>query len=85
MSEGYYPNATRNTDDRAVIIGGSMGGLFAALPLRKFGWQLGVFERAGEALANRGAGIATHHERYDAVRAADPYRLDLNHGALPQR
>ena len=47
-----------------------MAGLFAAVTLRSNGWKVDVYERAGEALANRGAGIATHQELYDAVRAA---------------
>ncbi len=55
---------------RVIIIGGSMAGLFAAVTLRSLGWQAHIYERAGEALANRGAGIATHDELYDAVRGA---------------
>jgi 2-polyprenyl-6-methoxyphenol hydroxylase-like FAD-dependent oxidoreductase len=55
---------------RVIIIGGSMAGLFAAVTLRSLGWQAFIYERAGEALANRGAGIATHDELYDAVRGA---------------
>lgn len=55
---------------RVIIIGGSMAGLFAATTLRSLGWQADIYERAGEALANRGAGIATHDELYAAVRAA---------------
>ena len=47
-----------------------MAGLFAAVTLRSLGWQADIYERAGEALANRGAGIATHDELYDAVRGA---------------
>ncbi|MEX2482741.1 MAG: FAD-dependent monooxygenase [Gammaproteobacteria bacterium] len=53
-----------------IIIGGSMAGLFAAIALRARGFSVAVYERAGEALANRGAGIATHDELYAAVRAA---------------
>ncbi|MGE0482635.1 MAG: FAD-dependent monooxygenase [Gammaproteobacteria bacterium] len=55
---------------RVVIVGGSMAGLFAAVALRAQGYTVSVHERAGEALANRGAGIATHRELYDAVRTA---------------
>ena len=63
-------NSTRGTKGRVIIIGGSMAGLFAAVALRSQGWQVDVYERAGEELTNRGAGIATHDELYDAVRAA---------------
>ena len=45
---------------RAIIVGGSMGGLFAALALRKRGWHVEIFERNATALSGRGAGIATH-------------------------
>ena len=49
-------------DRRAIIIGGSIGGLFAALALRQQGWDARVFERASSPLASRGAGIVTHPE-----------------------
>ena len=55
---------------RVLIIGGSMAGLFAAINLLKHGWQVEIFERAEAELANRGAGIATHKELYEAVRSA---------------
>ena len=55
---------------RVAIIGGSMAGLFAAVALRRHGWQVDVYERASTALANRGAGIATHTELYSALQSA---------------
>ncbi len=55
---------------RAIVIGGSFGGLFAANLLARAGWEVEVFERAGEALADRGAGIVTHDELFDAIRRA---------------
>ena len=47
-----------------------MAGLFAAITLASRGWKVDVYERASDELANRGAGIATHKELYDAVREA---------------
>jgi len=47
---------------RALVIGGSLGGLFAASLLRKAGWEADIFERVPEELAGRGAGIVTHPE-----------------------
>lgn len=47
------------TGRRALIIGGSLGGLFAAHLLRSIGWQADVFERSTEDLAGRGAGLGT--------------------------
>ena len=53
---------------RALIIGGSVGGLFAANMLRDVGWDAVVFERNSEELAGRGAGISTHPELHDVMR-----------------
>ncbi|MGH8595603.1 MAG: FAD-dependent monooxygenase [Gammaproteobacteria bacterium] len=55
---------------RVAIIGGSMAGLFAAIALRKHGWDAIIYERTSEELAGRGAGIATHDELYAALREA---------------
>ncbi len=54
----------------ALVIGGSFGGLFAANLLARAGWDVEVFERVGEALADRGAGIVTHEELSAAIRRA---------------
>ncbi len=55
------------TPRRALIIGGSMAGLFAALYLRRGGWRVDVFERSPVALTGRGAGIMTHPEMRAAL------------------
>jgi 2-polyprenyl-6-methoxyphenol hydroxylase-like FAD-dependent oxidoreductase len=55
---------------RAIIVGGSLGGLFAANLLIRNGWQVQLFERVPEALAGRGAGIVTHPELLDALKSA---------------
>ena len=34
------------TRPRALVIGGSLGGLFAATSLRAIGWDVGVFDMA---------------------------------------
>jgi 2-polyprenyl-6-methoxyphenol hydroxylase-like FAD-dependent oxidoreductase len=61
---------------RALIIGGSVGGLFAAGLLRGAGWDVAVFERSAEDLAGRGAGIGTREELFAIMRrigiAPDP-------------
>ncbi len=54
---------------RALIVGGSLGGLFAANLLHRAGWHVLVLERSGEALSGRGAGIVTHPELFDCLRA----------------
>lgn len=62
----------RNTSEkrRAIVIGGSLGGLFAANLLLRQGWAVEVFERVPDELAGRGAGIVTHPELFDAMAAA---------------
>jgi 2-polyprenyl-6-methoxyphenol hydroxylase-like FAD-dependent oxidoreductase len=47
---------------RAIVVGGSLGGLFAANLLRDLGWEVELFERVPDDLAARGAGIGTHEE-----------------------
>ena len=53
---------------RALIIGGSLGGLFAGLLLRQAGWDVTVFERSAGDLASRGVGIGTHAELFEIMR-----------------
>src|SRR5436190_13607594 len=52
---------------RAIIVGGSMSGLFSAAFLRKVGWDCDVYERSGVELVGRGAGITTHPELLEAL------------------
>lgn len=47
---------------RAVVAGGSVGGLFIGNMLARQGWQVDIFERVTEGLEARGAGIAGHAE-----------------------
>jgi 2-polyprenyl-6-methoxyphenol hydroxylase-like FAD-dependent oxidoreductase len=49
---------------RATVIGGSLGGLFAANLLVRAGWDVHVFEHSREDLVGRGAGIITHPELF---------------------
>src|SRR6516225_9680809 len=53
---------------RALIIGGSLGGLFAAHLLRSTGWDARVFERNAEDLTGRGAGLSTHPQLISILR-----------------
>jgi len=53
---------------RALVIGGSLGGLFAAHLLRSAGWDALVFERNPEDLTGRGAGLSTHPQLIDVLR-----------------
>src|SRR3954464_160222 len=53
---------------RALVVGGSLGGLFAANMLHAIGWHVEVFERVADDLATRGAGIGTHDELFAVMR-----------------
>ena len=54
---------------RAVVIGGSMGGLFAAAFLQRIGWEAHIYERTADDLASRGAGLGTHEVLLEGLRA----------------
>jgi len=53
---------------RALIIGGSLGGLLAAHLLRSVGWEVTVFERNPDNLTGRGAGLSTHPQLLEILR-----------------
>lgn len=53
---------------RALVVGGSLGGLFVANLLLRQGWDVEVFEHSREDLVGRGAGIITHPELFAALR-----------------
>ena len=59
-----------NSGSRAIVIGGSIGGLFAGILLRKSGWTVEIYERVSAALSGRGAGIVTHAELCAVLEAA---------------
>jgi 2-polyprenyl-6-methoxyphenol hydroxylase-like FAD-dependent oxidoreductase len=55
---------------RALVIGGSIGGLFAAQFLRQAGWDVALFERSAGDLADRGAGLNTSAELFAGLARA---------------
>jgi len=56
---GRRPNG-RPDGPRVAVVGGSLGGLIAALRLRDAGCDVSVFERSRTPLQGRGAGIVLH-------------------------
>ena len=71
------PASSHRRNRRAVIIGGSMSGLFTAAFLRQIGWDVDVYERSGVELVGRGAGITGHPELFDALEASGAGTKDL--------
>src|SRR5215813_7556675 len=69
--------ATARRNRRAVIIGGSISGLFAAAFLRQQGWDADVYERSTVELVGRGAGITTHPELLEALERSGAGTRDL--------
>jgi hypothetical protein len=55
---------------QAVVIGGSLGGLFAGLLLRSIGWDVDIYERSPHDLDSRGGGIVLQAEVLEAFRRA---------------
>jgi 2-polyprenyl-6-methoxyphenol hydroxylase-like FAD-dependent oxidoreductase len=62
---------------RALVIGGSMSGLLAAIMLRRRGWTVDVFERVESELAGRGAGIVAQTELIARLKALGLETSDL--------
>lgn len=46
-----------SVDKQAIVIGGSLAGLFTATLLRTIGWQVDVYERSAHELDSRGGGV----------------------------
>ena len=61
---------------RVSIMGGSIGGLTAALALRTLGCEVDVYERSATALAARGAGIGLHPMTVRYFTEHDPLDRD---------
>lgn len=55
---------------KALIIGGSLGGLFMATLLRASGWEVDVYERSAAELDSRGGGIVLQPDVLQALRYA---------------
>jgi 2-polyprenyl-6-methoxyphenol hydroxylase-like FAD-dependent oxidoreductase len=69
---------------RALIVGGSLGGLMVAHLLRSIGWDAVVFERNEEELASRGVGLGTHPQLIAVLKRAG-VDFDESMGITPPR
>ena len=67
---------------KALIIGGSMSGLFAGNLLHRADWEVTILEKSSVPLVSRGTGIATHPGLIKALQAAgaqfDPTALGVD-------
>ena len=61
---------------RIIIVGGSIGGLFAAVLLHRAGFDVTVYERSVHGLEGRGAGLVAQQEVFAILR-----EVGLEHNA----
>jgi 2-polyprenyl-6-methoxyphenol hydroxylase-like FAD-dependent oxidoreductase len=70
--------AEKHHKRRAVVIGGSIAGLFVSAFLRRIGWQVDIYERSSIELIGRGVGIfATHLELFEALDKCGAGTVDI--------
>lgn len=55
---------------RAIVVGGSLGGLFAGCMIRQRGWDVVIVERTEGRLAGRGAGLGVHPSMLEGLLRA---------------
>lgn len=72
------------TSRRAMVIGGSLGGLFAGNLLRQAGWSVDIYERSSHDLDSRGGGIVLQPEVVDAFRQLNVPLANLEMGVRSQ-
>jgi 2-polyprenyl-6-methoxyphenol hydroxylase-like FAD-dependent oxidoreductase len=52
----------------AIVVGGSVGGLFIGALLQQQGWKVEIYERSATGLAGKGAGFVPQQEVSDILR-----------------
>jgi hypothetical protein len=62
---------------RAIVVGGSMSGLFAGLLLRRVGFEVDIYERVDSELSGRGAGIVAQPVVAETLRGLGIEPVDL--------
>src|SRR5215467_11420821 len=68
----------KSHERRAIVIGGSIAGLFVGAFLRRIGWQVDIYERSSIELIGRGVGIfATHLELLEALDKCGAGTVDI--------
>ncbi|MDF5706584.1 MAG: FAD binding domain-containing protein [Nostoc sp. S4] len=60
----------KSTGNRAIVIGGSLAGLFTGTLLRSIGWQVDIYERSPHTLDSRGGGVVLQPDVVEAFQRA---------------
>ena len=70
--------AAKSNERRAIVIGGSIAGLFIGAFLRRIGWRVDIYERSSIELIGRGVGtFATHLELFEALDKCGAGTVDI--------
>ena len=67
----------QTTQRQAIVIGGSLGGLFTGNLLQSIGWEVDIYERSPHTLSSRGGGLVMQADVIDAFRRTDIPQHDL--------
>jgi len=68
----------KSRERRAIVIGGSIAGLFVGAFLRRLGWRVDIYERSSIELIGRGVGIfASHLELFEALDQCGAGTVDI--------
>lgn len=64
-----------NLKRQAIVIGGSLAGLFTGVLLRSIGWEVDIYERTKRTLSSRGGGVVLQADVVEAFdRAGIPHQ-----------
>jgi 2-polyprenyl-6-methoxyphenol hydroxylase-like FAD-dependent oxidoreductase len=70
--------AAKSNERRAIVIGGSIAGLFVGAFLGRIGWRVDIYERSSIELIGRGVGIfAAHLELFKALDKCGAGTVDI--------
>lgn len=58
----------KSVGNRAIVIGGSLGGLFTGIMLRSIGWDVDIYERSYRNLDSRGGGVVLQSDVVEAFQ-----------------
>ena len=66
--------AAKSEERRAIVIGGSIAGLFVGAFLRRIGWRVDIYERSSIELIGRGVGIERSAEHPQSRRRLNKHQ-----------